>query len=242
MRKYGSQPPHGRGRQRGEVGCVGLAHRCPLRRVELDVPDLRRDRHALAVVGSLLCKEGERFGGCPADAEVQQHARDDDARAPFARLAVDRDDARLVGGQPARGVDADQVEHVEARRVVVVKRVVPQAVRVAVAAEALARVDALGAEVVDAVARLRVVLLEEVLHLLEVVAVLPLEAGRREAHRDDARRDVAQVEVEAVLLKAPLLLGDDGADLRVHDAIRPRAASRPRQKLAGLADRHDGHF
>ena len=90
--------------------------------------------------------------------------QDSHPRPPLPGLAVERHDVRRVGREPRRRVRAARVDHRRRRTIVVGERVARDAaVKVAVV------VPALGAEVEDLVV-LRVVGLEEALHLVHRVA------------------------------------------------------------------------
>ena len=67
--------------------------------------------------------------------------------------------------------------------------------------------------------------LEEPLHLLNRVAVVPFRAVRRETHGDDTGRDVCQVQVEAVVLEADLVLAHHAAQRVDHAAGTCRGAA-----------------
>eukprot|EP00968_Pinguiococcus_pyrenoidosus_P028052 scaffold7620_cov277-Pinguiococcus_pyrenoidosus.AAC.1 len=99
--------------------------------------------------------------------------------------------------------------------------------------EPLLGIGSLGAQVVQLVAPC-MVLFEEVVDVLRVVAVDALKIGRGKAHGDDPAGDVAEIEIVALRLEAPLLPRHDAAHPVSERVLVLRGGLRRRIEVPGV--------
>ena len=119
-REWGGEGGGGRG---GGGVRVGDLARLQQLLVVVREADLRRDGDALRVLRASDGVEAQRLLRLPEQAAVEQVARDHEAGAPFTRLAVGDDDALRGVAEPGVRVDAEGLDHVHGRRLVVIERV-----------------------------------------------------------------------------------------------------------------------
>lgn len=174
----------------GDGRVVQVAPHQPL--VVPHVPHLAGDRHALLVLRARLAVVAEGVIGAGEHAAVQQVAADHGAGATLARLAVHRRHVAGVLRQPLLDIVAEWLDGVDLGGVVVV-----EGEHLHPVLELGLVVAALRAQVVDVVV-VQVFLLQELDHVVDVVAVDTLDVGRRVAHGDDVVRDIWRGELRKI--------------------------------------------
>lgn len=181
----------------------------------MNVTALARNRHPLLVGGSLRSVKVKNALGVVHQAAVQKVAANHDPRPAFSGLAVNGGHVERVLGQPRLHVFAEGPDEREGRWVVVVEGVVFDA-----AVKLPGVVDLLGAEVVDFVVIL-VLVVEKLLNLVQRVSVEGLQVLGGVPHGDDAIADVGEVEVVTIFDVSQFLFTDQSLQSAGHPDLTP---------------------